>query len=117
MNFDDVSDHVSTERSEKMRYFGFFKGMNYDENNEKFEDYKKFHNLLEKETILKHLKSLPIDCYGMFETKDIFTGEILEPCALICDGDFTFPYDFIQYFEKYDIGIPEEYETYIRNHK
>jgi hypothetical protein len=98
-----------------MKYFGFFKGMSYDDSNEKFEDYKNIHNLVSKKKVLEYLKSLPVDCYGMFETKDIFTGEVLEPCALICDGDFTFPYDFIHYFENYDIGIPMEYENYIRN--
>jgi hypothetical protein len=96
-----------------MKCFGFFEGMSYDDSNEKFKDYENIHNSVSREKILKYLKTLPIDCYGMFETKDIFTGEQLQPCALIVDGDFMFPYDFIHYFEKYNIGIPMEYEHYI----
>jgi hypothetical protein len=46
-------------------------------------------------------------------TYDIFTGERLEMAGLIEDGDFCFPIDFIHYYEKYDIGIPIEYEKYI----
>ena len=33
--------------------------------------------------------------------------------GLIEDGDFCYPIDFIHYYEKYDIGIPVEYEKYI----
>jgi hypothetical protein len=98
-----------------MKCFGFFKGMSYDDSNEKFEDYKNIHNSVKKEKVLNYLKQLPIECYGMFESKDIFTGELLSPCALIADGDFMFPYDFIHYYEKYNIGIPIEYEHYISN--
>lgn len=31
------------------------------------------------------------------------------------DGDFTFPYEFLHYYENYDIGIPPEYEEYLKS--
>ena len=34
-------------------------------------------------------------------TQDIFTGEPLEQAGIIEDGDFTFPIDFIHYYENY----------------
>ncbi|MEE1247624.1 MAG: hypothetical protein UHU19_00015 [Lachnospiraceae bacterium] len=45
--------------------------------------------------------------------KDIFDGEDIEQAGIYEDGDFTFPTDFLHYYEKYDIGIPIEYEHYI----
>jgi hypothetical protein len=46
---------------------------------------------------------------------DIFTNEPIEQSGIIEDGEFTFPIDFIHYYEKYDIGIPKEYEKYIKS--
>ena len=93
--------------------FGFFKGMNYGECEDVFEDYKKFRNQLPKETILNYLKNLPIAAIAPMSVWDIFTGEYLELAGLMEDGNFIFPIDFIHYYEKYPIGIPEEYEKYI----
>ena len=96
-----------------MKYFGFFKGMKYGKCEEDFEAYKKHKNQLEKATILKHIKGLPIAGVAPMTTEDIFTGEALEQAGIIEDGDFTFPIDFIHYYEKYDIGIPADYEKHI----
>ena len=30
------------------------------------------------------------------------------------DGDFRFPLDFLHYYKNYDIGIPYEYEAYLK---
>jgi hypothetical protein len=46
-------------------------------------------------------------------TEDIFDGEEIPQAGIYEDGDFTFPADFLHYYKKYDIGIPEEYENYI----
>ena len=47
--------------------------------------------------------------------EDIFSGEAIEQAGIIEDGKFVFPLDFIHYYEKYDIGIPVEYEEYIES--
>lgn len=96
-----------------MKYFGFFKGMKYGKCEENFDDFKKIKNKLEKKKILNHLKSLPIAGVAPMSTEDIFTNEPLEQAGIIEDGDFTFPIDFIHYYENYDIGIPVEYEKHI----
>jgi hypothetical protein len=59
------------------------------------------------------LKSLPIAAVAPMSTKDIFTGEMLPQAGIIEDGEFTFPIDFIHYYEKYNIGIPRDYEKYL----
>ena len=96
-------------------YFGFFKGMDhYGKCYEDFDAYKKIKNKLPKKDILAYLKQLPIADVAPMTTKDIFTGERLVQAGIYKDGPFTFPIDFIHYYKKYDIGIPIEYEKYIK---
>ena len=96
-----------------MKYFGFFKGMNYGNCKDDFEDFKKFRNEIPKTEILKYIKNLPIAAVAPMSVEDIFDGQDIEQAGIIEDGDFTFPLEFIHYYEKYDIGIPKEYEDYI----
>lgn len=96
-----------------MTFFGFFRGMDYGKCHEDFEAYKKIKNQLKKADILLYLKKMPIAAVAPMSTKDIFTGEFLEQAGIMEDGDFRFPIDFIHYYEKYDIGIPIEYEKHL----
>ena len=98
-----------------MTYFGFFRGMTYGNRNDDFASYEKIKNKLKKSNVLAYMKKLPIAAIAPVTTKEIFTGEYLEQAGLIEDGDFCFPIDFIHYYEKYDIGIPVEYEEYLMN--
>lgn len=98
-----------------MQYFGFFEGMRYGKCEERFADYENIENKLKKKEILKYLKSLPIAGVCPMSVEDIFTGEALEQAGVIDDGAFRFPIDFIHYYEKYNIGIPIEYENHILN--
>ena len=98
-----------------MKYFGFFEGMNYGKCEDKFDTYKAMKNQLNKADVLAYLKALPIAGIAPMSVKDIFTGEPLEQAGVIDDGGFRFPIDFIHYYEKYEIGIPVEYEKYIAN--
>lgn len=98
-----------------MTYFGFFKGMNYGKCNDDFDSYKNIKNKLNKSDVLSYMKRLEIACVAPMTTRDIFTGERLEQAGLYQDGQFTFPIDFVHYYEKYDIGIPIEYEKYLMN--
>lgn len=96
-----------------MQYFGFFKGMKYGKCNDDFEEYKRIENHLNKSSILNHIKNLPFAGVAPMSVEDIFTGEPLEQAGVIEDGDFTFPIDFLHYYENYNIGIPKEYEKHI----
>lgn len=87
--------------------------MQYGKSNDDFEAYKKIENKLNKPEILKYIKSLPIAGIAPMTVYDIFTGQTLKQAGIIEDGEFTFPTDFIHYYENYDIGIPLEYEKYI----
>ena len=96
-----------------MTYFGFFKGMKYGKCEEDFDDYKKIKNHISKDKILRYLKSLSVSAVAPMSTEDILDGEEIEQAGIYEDGDFTFTTDFLHYYQKYDIGIPEEYEKYI----
>ena len=96
-----------------MKYFGFFKGMNYGNCKDNFDDFKTIRNEIPKTEVLKYIKKLPIAAVAPMSVEDIFDGQDIEQAGIIEDGDFTFPLEFIHYYEKYDIGIPKEYENYI----
>lgn len=96
-----------------MRYFGFFKGMKYGKCEDDFEEYKKIENHLKKDDVLQYLKSLPVAGICPMSVEDIFDGEEIEQAGIIEDQGFAFPIDFIHYYEKYNIGIPIEYEKKI----
>ena len=88
--------------------------MQYGKCNEEFEAYKNLDNQLNKAEVLEYIKSIPIAAIAPLSVNDIFTGKQLEQAGLIEDGNFTFPIDFIHYYENYNIGIPLEYEEYIK---
>ena len=46
--------------------------------------------------------------------RDIFTGEKLY-VGKIVDSEFVFPLEFLHYYKNYDIGIPPEYEEYLKS--
>lgn len=98
-----------------MRCFGFFKGMKYGKCEEDFNTYIGIKNKLKKEDILQYIRRLPIAAVAPISVEDIFTGRPLSQAGLIEDGDFRFPTDFVYYYENYDIGIPIEYEIYIKS--
>lgn len=98
-----------------MKYFGFFKDMKYgDICKDDFDEYRKIQNHVAREKILNYIKNLPIAAIVPMTVEDIFDGEEIEQAGLYEDGDFTFPLDFLHYYKKYDIGIPLDYEKYIR---
>ena len=101
------------ERGDSEMYFGFFRGMKYGKCEDEFGEYEKIKNDLSKAKVLAYMKQLPIAAVAPMTTKDIFTGLELEQAGIVEDGQFTFPVDFIHYYEKYDIGIPNEYEKYL----
>lgn len=96
-----------------MKYFGFFKGMKYGKCEDDFDAFKAIENQLDKSKVLKYIKGLPIAGIAPMSVEDIFTGDPIEQAGIVEDGEYTFPLDFIHYYEKYDIGIPKDYEIYI----
>ena len=98
-----------------MREFGFFKGLPHEDCEENLEDYKKFKNSIPKEKIIAYIESDNVEkCLGFMPFScDIFTGEEM-PCGLFVDGDFMFTWEFLHYYKNYDIGIPYDYEEYLK---
>lgn len=96
-----------------MIYFGFFKGLPYKSATESFDSYRQLKNLLPKEKVIAHIETL--DVWATTEpSHEIFTGEIIH-AGLLEDGEFAFPYEFLHYYKNYDIGIPYDYEAYLRD--
>ena len=99
-----------------MKTFGYFKGMPYSIRHEDFDEYRKFNDALPKEKIYEHM--LQVDARHQWraavETHDIFTGEELTSGKCV-DGEFVFPLDFLHYYKNYDIGIPYDYEEYLKS--
>lgn len=70
-------------------------------------------NKIPKEKVIAHIETL--DVWATSEpSREIFTGEKMR-AGLFEDGDFTFPYEFLHYYKNYDIGIPYDYEAYLRD--
>lgn len=96
-----------------MKDFGFFEGLPYKESNEEFDDYKRLKNTIPKEKIIAHIEALMAG-FTSLPSYDFFTGERIQ-AGVFHDGDFTFPYEFLHYYRNYDIGIPYDYEAYLRD--
>lgn len=92
--------------------FGFFKGLPYEDSEEKFEDYRGLKNSIPRDQVISHIESLDKGLTSL-PTRDLFTGESLQ-AGIYLDGDFVFPLDFLHYYKNYDIGIPYEYEAYLK---
>lgn len=92
--------------------FGYFKGMPYEDSDESFDDYRKLNNSIPKNRVISHIESLDRGLTSL-PTKDLFTGDPLQ-AGIYEDGDFVFPLEFLHYYKNYDIGIPYEYEAYLK---
>ena len=92
--------------------FGFWEGMPYGIVTDKLEDFKAFKNSLPKDKVISHIESLD-DWISSTNSTDIFNGGQFN-AGVYHDGDFTFPVDFLRYYKSQDIGIPPEYETYLK---
>ena len=95
-----------------MTTFGYFKGLP-DGDNDDFEVYRNYRNSIPKEKICSHMDSLEKWSTSL-TARDIFTGEKLYARKIV-DGEFVFPPEFLHYYKNYDIGIPPEYEEYLKS--
>lgn len=95
-----------------MILFGYFKGLPYERSSENFEDYKQFKNTIPKAKVIAHIEKLE-EWLTSLPSNDIFTGKELH-AGQYQDGEFRFPLEFLHYYKNYDIGIPYEYEDYLK---
>ena len=109
------------EDGKTQKLFGMFEGsdMSFKDDfsylNEKFEEYKELKNELPKDKILSYMKKLTPCCLAPMINHDIFSKKIIPNPGFFEDGDFIFPTDFLYYFENYEIGIPYEYESFLKD--
>ena len=86
--------------------------MPYGEPTDSYEEFTQYKNSIDKAKAIEHMESLP-EWVSSSRTYDMFTGEEFQS-GIIMDRDFTFPLDFLRYYKKCDIGIPYEYEEYLK---
>ena len=91
--------------------FGFWDEV-YGEPTDNYEDFEQYKNTIDKEKVIRHMESLD-DWLASAMVTDRFTGEKFN-AGIIMDGDFTFSVDFLRYYKTKDIGIPYEYEEYLK---
>ena len=97
-----------------MKEFGFFIGLPYGDCNDDFDKYRKFKNAISKEKVIQHIESKKVRKGATsIATYDMFTGERIY-AGIFEDGEFMFPFDFLHYYKNYDIGIPYDYEEYLK---
>ena len=95
-------------------FWGYWKELPYDvDTGETFEEYTKLRNTISREGVIRHLEKTPFSVMARVG-EDIFTGERLE-LGQYEDGKFVFPWEFLHYYKNYDIGIPYEYEAYLKS--
>lgn len=92
--------------------FGFWEGMPYGVVTDAFDDFKSYKNEISKEVVISHIERLEEflssePSFDLFDDKEYNSG-------LYDDGVFLFPVDFLRYYKRYDIGIPPEYEEYLK---
>ena len=92
--------------------FGFWEGQPYKSVTDRYEDFINLKNAISKEKVIAHIESLD-SWLGSTRSHDIFTGEAFN-CGFYEDGEFQFPVDFLRYYKTKDIGIPYEYEEYLK---
>lgn len=92
--------------------FGFWESQPYDLITDKYSDFLEFRNTIDKKKVVAHIESLGV-WMGFTQTHDIFTGEEFN-CGFYRDGVFQFPVDFFRYYKTRNIGIPYEYEEYLK---
>ena len=98
--------------SDGRMYFGFWNDMPYRTKSDKFEDFTGYKNTVSKNDIINYMDSLSPALACAF-SKDMFTGAVFN-AGIYWDGPFTFPVDFLRYYKTQDIGIPYEYEEYLK---
>ena len=95
-----------------MNLFGFWEGQPYSSVTDKYEDFQSYKNTIDKQKVIRHIESLGA-WLGSTRSHAIFTGEEFN-CGFYEDGEFQFPVDFLRYYKTRDIGIPYEYEEYLK---
>ena len=91
--------------------FGFF-GAPYGTPTDKYEDFERIKNSIDKEKVIQHIETLE-KWLSPTQSTDMFTGEKFN-AGFYEDGDFRFSVDFLRYYKTQDIGIPYEYEEYLK---
>ena len=97
----------------KGRYlFGFWEGQPYSFVTDKYKDFLSYKNTIDKQVVIAHIEKLN-RWLASVQSYDMFTGEEFNS-GFYEDGEFQFPVDFLRYYKTRDIGIPYEYEEYLK---
>jgi len=86
--------------------------MPYGTPTDEYGDFVKYRNEIDREKVIEHIEKLE---YGLATVMsvDLFTGDKFR-AGVYEDGEFVFPVDFLRYYKTKNIGIPYEYEAYLK---
>ena len=101
-------------------YFGYFDGLVYGHRkySEPLDAYRGIRNTIARDAVLQHIENLSPWLAPITGSRaDIIDGEEFKYVGpgRYEDGDFVFPTEFPHYYEKYNLGIPPEYEAYLKS--
>ena len=94
--------------------FGFWAVQGWDNPTDTYEEMLKYHNTVDKQKVIKYLENLPAGYGAGFPHKDFRNGERIE-LGIIIDEPFVTSFDFLHFYKTSDIGIPYDYEEYIKD--
>lgn len=99
-----------------LNVFGYWKELPEESRDglitDEYADFLRYKNTIDKNAVIEHIESLGAAICSIY-THDIYTGEEFNS-GFYVDGDFHFPVDFLRYYKTRDIGIPYEYEEYLK---
>ena len=95
--------------------FGFFDNELYGwDATDTIDEMGLYTNTIEKGKVIKHIETLPLALMcSLGKSKDVFTGEEF-PAGFYDDGQFRFTTDFLRYYKQGKVGLPYEYEEYLK---
>lgn len=84
----------------------------YGSRTNRYEDFLSYKNTIAKSRVIDRIENLEYGLATVMST-DLFTGERFR-AGIYEDGEFVFPIDFLRCYRSRDIGIPYEYEAYLK---
>ena len=95
-------------------YFGYFEESLYGLKTDTIGEMKTYKNSIDKTKVIEHIDAIrPWLICGMLCGVDRFTGEHFEAGGYD-DGEFSFTIDFYRYYKRGEVGLPHEYEEYLK---
>lgn len=92
-------------------YFGFWEPV-YGEPHDSELELQSLKNAIDRNWVIQHIEQME-DYLASAQIADRYTGEMFN-AGFYRDGDFVFSTDFFRYYKAGHVGLPLEYEDYLK---